>query len=146
MWEYNYICHHGIKGQRWGIRRYQNEDGSLTPAGRRRELENKHDNPKNVSEKSGLKKYVVSPEEAKKNVKSSLITTGAIAAAVVLAEIPAAAPAMVALGSYAVVGLSGLAVVGIGAAAVKKIIDKNRAQGAKAIESGLGTDDKKHKN
>lgn len=24
-----YIKHHGIKGQRWGIRRFQNKDGSL---------------------------------------------------------------------------------------------------------------------
>lgn len=32
----NYICHHGIKGQRWGIRRYQNSDGSLTSLGKRR--------------------------------------------------------------------------------------------------------------
>lgn len=31
-----YIQHHGIKGQRWGFRRFQNEDGSLTPEGRRR--------------------------------------------------------------------------------------------------------------
>ena len=30
------LAHHGIKGQRWGIRRYQNEDGSLTSAGRER--------------------------------------------------------------------------------------------------------------
>ena len=30
------IYHHGIKGMRWGIRRYQNPDGSLTPAGRKR--------------------------------------------------------------------------------------------------------------
>ena len=30
------IYHHGIPGQRWGVRRYQNEDGSLTAAGRRR--------------------------------------------------------------------------------------------------------------
>jgi len=31
-----YIKHHGIKGQRWGIRRFQNEDGSLTELGRKR--------------------------------------------------------------------------------------------------------------
>ena len=30
------LTHHGIKGQRWGIRRYQNADGTLTPAGKRR--------------------------------------------------------------------------------------------------------------
>lgn len=29
-----YLAHHGIKGQRWGIRRYQNSDGSLTAEGR----------------------------------------------------------------------------------------------------------------
>ena len=30
------LYHHGIKGQRWGVRRYQNPDGSLTAAGVRR--------------------------------------------------------------------------------------------------------------
>ena len=29
------IYHHGIKGQKWGVRRYQNPDGSLTPEGRK---------------------------------------------------------------------------------------------------------------
>ena len=35
MSEY-YLAHHGIKGQRWGVRRFQNEDGSYTAAGRDR--------------------------------------------------------------------------------------------------------------
>lgn len=31
-----FVAHHGIKGQQWGVRRYQNEDGSLTAEGRKR--------------------------------------------------------------------------------------------------------------
>ena len=32
----NDIYHYGIKGQKWGVRRFQNEDGSLTSAGEAR--------------------------------------------------------------------------------------------------------------
>lgn len=32
----NELYHHGVKGQKWGIRRYQNSDGSLTPEGIKR--------------------------------------------------------------------------------------------------------------
>lgn len=32
----NELTHHGIKDQKWGLRRFQNPDGSLTPAGRER--------------------------------------------------------------------------------------------------------------
>lgn len=40
------LYHHGIKGQKWGVRRFQNKDGSLTPAGKKR-----YDEP-NVGRKS----------------------------------------------------------------------------------------------
>ena len=36
MGNQQYLMHHGVKGQRWGVRRYQNEDGSLTEAGKRK--------------------------------------------------------------------------------------------------------------
>ena len=35
MLQDNELYHHGILGQRWGIRRFQNPDGSLTDAGKR---------------------------------------------------------------------------------------------------------------
>lgn len=31
-----YLVHHGIKGQKWGVRRYQNEDGTYTEEGKKR--------------------------------------------------------------------------------------------------------------
>lgn len=37
-----YLEHHGIKGQKWGVRRYQNTDGSLTAAGKTRYYQDKN--------------------------------------------------------------------------------------------------------
>lgn len=36
MTQEDYLAHHGILGQKWGVRRYQNLDGSLTAEGRKR--------------------------------------------------------------------------------------------------------------
>ena len=36
--EFRELYHHGVKGQKWGVRRYQNEDGSLTEEGKQRYL------------------------------------------------------------------------------------------------------------
>ena len=49
------LYHHGIKGQRWGVRRFQNKDGSLTPRGRKRYSDDSGDKKKDTEdEKKGL--------------------------------------------------------------------------------------------
>lgn len=47
------LYHHGVKGMKWGVRRYQNKDGSLTLAGKRRAVKDMT----GLSDKE-LKKYV----------------------------------------------------------------------------------------
>ena len=32
-----YLMHHGVKGMKWGVRRYQNADGTLTDTGKKRQ-------------------------------------------------------------------------------------------------------------
>lgn len=51
-----YLMHHGVKNQHWGVRRFQNKDGSLTEEGKRHystgetEEEKKKDNDKDEKE------------------------------------------------------------------------------------------------
>lgn len=46
----NELRHHGIKGQKWGIRRFQNKDGTLTAAGKQRAAANHHEDYKRAHE------------------------------------------------------------------------------------------------
>lgn len=71
----NYLAHYGIKGMHWGIRRYQNEDGTLTETGKKHyskdylddaKLKAQHEyNKKVVSAKAKKSSGQISKEEYK---------------------------------------------------------------------------------
>lgn len=68
MWSYNNELYHwGIKGMKWGVRRYQNKDGTLTPAGKRRYA----DDPKARSAVEAAKKNVKKVKYAKEDLKDA---------------------------------------------------------------------------
>ena len=52
----NELYHYGIKGMRWGVRRYQNKDGSLTPAGEKRLADYKSKESDRVTRKYQVEK------------------------------------------------------------------------------------------
>ena len=66
----NVLGHSGIKGQKWGIRRYQNEDGSLTEEGKKR-----YGNPETYR---AVAKEASSLEEATKGASSAVSTAASI--------------------------------------------------------------------
>lgn len=67
------LSHHGILGQKWGVRRYQNEDGSLTDAGRKR-LKKKSDKlDRSQTKASARKEKLQERSEAYNNTYHKLI-------------------------------------------------------------------------
>lgn len=68
----DYLEHSGVKGQKWGIRRYQNEDGTLTDEGRKRygRSLNKIDKLNTQASKYTSKASKSNPKLAKLKIKS----------------------------------------------------------------------------
>ena len=75
----NELYHHGVKGQKWGIRRYQNKDGSLTLAGKKRALKmqdqyTRFSNDKKYRDKDGNMTYAGRKKALKMKEKYSELT------------------------------------------------------------------------
>lgn len=62
-----YIAHHGIKGQKWGVRNYQNSDGSYTAAGRARYGIGSTNSP--VSKKAGSANQILTAKGNRGDIK-----------------------------------------------------------------------------
>ena len=81
--ETNYLAHHGIKGQKWGIRRFQNPDGTLTNYGKQRyakalsnsdkRLSTEHDEYRKKVNKTGKVSFADRKGIYKEQIKNSKI-------------------------------------------------------------------------
>ena len=67
----NELYHHGIKGMKWGVRRYQNKDGTLTAAGKKQKKKTlSADDKEKARRKSDLKKRrTMSDADIKKRIE-----------------------------------------------------------------------------
>lgn len=73
MENFNELQHSGIKGMKWGVRRYQNKDGTLTDAGKKRYNKDVSDDARTASELKKKKVKELSNAELRKlNERSRL--------------------------------------------------------------------------
>lgn len=84
MYEYE-LYHWGVKGMKWGVRRYQNKDGSLTPAGKKRYSDDGSPTTKKKSKhrielEEGYRKLGLTREEAERQADARIRTEKILAA------------------------------------------------------------------
>lgn len=109
------LSHHGIKGQKWGVRRFRNSDGSLTPAGKKRYAEN-------YSEQQRLRDRKIYGAGAEKRIEKRMLKGESIQSA---RHDEVTRKARIESGkAIAKTAAKGALVVG-GAAAVSKFMQKN---------------------
>lgn len=150
----NELYHFGIKGMKWGVRRYQNKDGSLTSAGKRRYNEKEastREKLTNMSKRGRLSEFEKGVVDARNQDLSKRVTKAAAFTALSQLMVDAA---MGNMGAY--YSPKGLAKRAAGVAAgtavsvklndyLAKSISKRYNQDGKLAEGQKRTDGKKEK-
>ena len=126
---YGYLAHHGIKGQKWGVRRYENPDGSLTEAGKKRYR--KYQNPDGSLTEKGKKRYSysrarrINNTNTAANIVAPLGAVGTRVAGVALIPETGGASIPIGIGVIAGIAATNYAVNSISRKKVKEIIRKS---------------------